>query len=229
MNIKGLQKLTILDYPGETAATIFTGGCNFRCPFCHNYELLSGRDDGGISETEVLYFLESRRKVLSGVVISGGEPTIQPDLDKFISKVKDLYFKVKLDTNGTRPDVIKRLISDGLIDYIAMDIKNSEDKYPLTIGMSDLPFKPIKESINLIMNSGIDYEFRTTVVSELHEENDFNFIGKMIKGAKNYYLQPFIDRETVPYAGLHSPSKEELNKYKEIMSNYVTNCEIRGV
>lgn len=221
IKIKGIQKLTLLDYPGIVACTIFLGGCNFRCPFCHNYELVESNDSEELDEEEVLYFLKSRSKLLSGVVISGGEPTIHDELNGLLRSIKDLGFLVKLDTNGTRPEKIKELIGEGLIDYISMDIKNSFSKYPLTTNVKGDYEDVIKESIRIIKDSRLPHEFRTTVVRELHDEDDFYEIKKMIGDDENYYLQSFVDRETVPYKNLHAPTYEELKKYSRIVDGKI--------
>ena len=190
MIIKGLQKLTLLDYPGKTACTVFTGGCNFRCPFCHNASLVNDLNSDEISESDFFELLNKKKNVLQGVCITGGEPTLMPDLSEFIAKIKKLGYLVKLDSNGYRPEVIKNLVHDNLIDYIAMDIKNSEEKYPLTTGIDNIDIAKIKESINFIMNCNIDYEFRTTVVKELHTSTDIEAIGLLIKDAKKYTCRP---------------------------------------
>ena len=173
MYISGLQKLTLLDFPGRLAATVFFGGCNVRCPFCHNASLVLSPDRcEKISEDELLSFLESRKGKLSGVCITGGEPTLYKELKGFIKKIKDMGFAVKLDTNGTSPDLLSELISEGLVDYVAMDIKNSQKKYALTVG-KEVDIEKIKRSVDILLSGKIDYEFRTTVVRELHEKEDF--------------------------------------------------------
>ncbi len=194
MIIGGYQKLTLIDYPGKIAATVFTVGCNFRCPFCHNPELVLTNNlqptTNNDLEKEFFAFLRKRRGQLEGVCVTGGEPAIQPDLIKFIKKIKKLGFLVKLDTNGTRPDVLKKIIDGKLVDFIAMDIKNTPRKYAATCG-SKVDIERIKLSVDLIRNSGIDYEFRTTAVPGLHKEKDFNDIAKWLKGAESYYLQEY--------------------------------------
>ena len=193
MVLGGYQKLTLIDYPGKIAATVFTVGCSFRCPFCHNPELVETQSIASVRsniENEFFEFLKKRKGRLEGVCITGGEPTIQPDLANFIKKIKTLGYFVKLDTNGSRPDVLKKIIDSKMVDFIAMDIKDAPKKYKKTSGgMADL--ERIKLSVNMIMNSGIDYEFRTTVVPGIHEEKDFDEIAKWIKGAKVYYLQEY--------------------------------------
>ena len=177
MLIKGLNKTTLLDYPGRVAATIFTGGCNFRCPFCHNGDLvLKPSIQDAYSEEEVLSFLQKRKNVLKGVCITGGEPTLQADLPVFMEKVKKIGYDIKLDTNGYQPQVLAELIGDGLVDYVAMDIKNSKEKYPETAGLNDLQIEKIEESVELLAGATIPYEFRTTVVDELHDEESFRGI-----------------------------------------------------
>ena len=231
-NIKffGIQKTTLLDYPGKLASTLFTGGCNFRCPFCHNGELVFLKESvKEIATEDILSFLEKRKGILDGVCITGGEPLINKGLKSFIEQVKALGYKVKLDTNGSKYEELKDLYDNNLLDYVAIDIKNSKEKYGRTIGIESYDLTNIEKSIELLKTNKIPYEFRTTVVSEFHEESDFEKIGLWLKGAKNYYLQCFRDGDDVIEKGLHSPSEEALNKYKSIMEKYVDNVEIRGV
>lgn len=196
MLIAGLNKTTLLDYPGRVAATVFTGGCNFRCPFCHNGDLVIKPSSlEMISEEEVLSFLNKRKNVLKGVCITGGEPTLQADLQDFISKIKEIGYQVKLDTNGSYPEVLRGLLERELIDYVAMDIKNCKGKYALTVGCVDLSIERIEESVGLLMSAGIPYEFRTTVVKELHTPEDILEIGKWIAGCPNYFLQQYAENE----------------------------------
>ena len=230
MQIHGFAKLTLLDYPGRIAATVFTGGCNFRCPFCHNAVLvLDPNAQPLIPEDEVLRELESRKNKLEGVCITGGEPTLNRDLPEFIEKVRALGLLVKLDSNGTAPDMIADLIDRGLIDYIAMDIKSSPEGYSKAVGLKEMSMDDIFRSVDLIMQSGIDYEFRTTVVDGIHTADDFKKTGIWIKGAKAYYLQQYKDSgDLIAPRGLASPSKETLEKYREILLPYVPNTSIRG-
>ena len=229
MLIHGLQKMTLLDFPEHVACTVFLGGCDLRCPYCHNFELVDGTAEPVMDEEELFAFLKKRQGLLDGVAITGGEPLLRPDLDSFIKKIREMGYLIKLDTNGCHPDALQKLFSQGLVDYIAMDIKNSPTRYSITTGISDIKMENIEKSISLIMNSGIDYEFRTTVVKEFHNEEDFHEIGKMIKGAKAYYLQQFVERDTVPDGGLHSPSEEEMALFLGIVKDYVPSAEIRGI
>lgn len=229
MEILGLQKLTLLDYPKKCAATIFLGGCNFRCPFCHNGDLVCDNFPLPLSEDEVFTFLKKRQGILDGVCITGGEPLLNKDIASLIVKIRSLGYLIKLDTNGSNPTLLKELLDDGVINYAAMDIKNSLGKYPESIGISDFNTESITASAEILINSGIDYEFRTTVVSELHEKSDFEKIGAWLKGCKNFYLQKFEDSEYVIQKGLHSPSDEQLREYAEILKKYIKNVGIRGI
>ena len=193
MKISGLQKLTLLDYPGKLAATVFRSGCNFRCPFCHNASLVVNPSVGQIEEDEFFDFLLSRKDRFGAVCVSGGEPTLYSELPSFINRIKEMGFLVKLDTNGYRPSVLRSLVTDGLIDYVAMDIKNSKDSYKKTVGIENFDIVPICESVDFLLSGKVDYEFRTTVVRELHSEKDFVAIADWIGGAKNYFLQSFKD------------------------------------
>ena len=228
MNISGLQKITLLDYPEHVACTVFLGGCNFRCPFCYNSSLLSVNESSAIiTEEEFFTFLKSRIGKLDGVAITGGEPLLQKNLKSFIAKIKDLGFKVKLDTNGSFPENLKTLIDENLIDYVAMDIKNCFEKYHLTTN-SNVNLDSIKKSIQILLSNKIDYEFRTTIVKEFHDLADFDKIGKIIKGAKRYFIQSYQDKDSV-LEHLHSMSKEELLEGLKIVQQYVPNAKIRGV
>lgn len=194
MQIVGLNKTTLLDYPGRVAATVFTGGCNFRCPFCHNGDLvLKASALDAYSEEEVFSFLEKRKKVLSGVCITGGEPTLQPDLAVFIQKVKELGYAVKLDTNGYKPEVLEELLQEELLDYVAMDIKNCKKKYAQTAGVAALELGKIEKSMELLTAYGLPHEYRTTVVKEFHKKEDLEAIGRWINGRADWYLQPYRD------------------------------------
>ena len=229
MRIHGLQKMTLLDFPGRVACTVFLGGCDLRCPFCHNYDLATGRTPALMTDDELLSFLEKRRGLLEGVAITGGEPCLQPELPEFMRRVRDLGYSVKLDTNGTHPDRLRAVLDAGLADYVAMDIKNSPGKYGLTVGLDRLDLDPIRQSVQLLMHSGVDYEFRTTVVAELHEAKDFEAIGAWIQGARRYALQCFVDRDTVPFGNLHAPSREAMQAYLDIVKPMVETAFIRGM
>jgi pyruvate formate lyase activating enzyme len=229
MLIHGLQKMTLLDYPEHIACTVFFGGCDLRCPYCHNYELVDGSMPPVMDDEEFFAFLGKRQGLLDGVAITGGEPLLNKDLPDFIRRIRGLGFAVKLDTNGNHPDKLKALLDEGLIDYAAMDIKNSPEKYAQTCGVAQIDMKKIRDSIDLLRNSTIEYEFRTTVVQEFHRADDFEEIGKMIAGAKHYYLQCFTDRDSVPFGGLHAPAREDLEKYAEIARAYVHDTHLRGV
>ena len=229
MKIHGLQKMTLLDFPGKVACTVFLGGCDFRCPFCHNYELLDGSAPALMDEEELLRFLRGRRGLLDGVAITGGEPLLRKDLPDLLRAIRELGFAVKVDTNGNHPEALEAILSEGLADYIAMDIKNSPQKYALTAGLPALDLSPVRQSVRLLLDSAIPYEFRTTVVDELHEASDFEAIGQWIAGAKAYFLQAFTDRDSVPFEGFHAPTKEKLEKYASIARLYVPYTAIRGV
>ncbi len=229
MKIHGLQKMTLLDFPGRVACTVFLGGCDFRCPFCHNFELAEGKLPPIMEEEELLSFLKTRHGLLDGVAFTGGEPCLHPGLPDLMVKIRDLGFATKLDSNGYHPARLREILDRGLADYIAMDIKNSPEKYAMTCGVESIDLDIIRESIALIMERAPDYEFRTTVVAEFHEEADFHAMGEMIRGARRYFLQCFTDRDTVPFGNLHAPSRESLEKYREISRNYVADTELRGV
>lgn len=230
MQIYGLNKTTLLDFPEHVAATVFTGGCNFCCPFCHNKDLvLQPQEYPRIDEEEVFAFLKKRRGVLSGVCITGGEPTLQKDLPGFIKKVKELGYLVKLDTNGYRPDVLKGLLHDGLLDYVAMDIKNSKKRYPETAGKDNLDVARIEKSAELLMTGSIPYEFRTTVTKQLHDEHAFAEIGEWLSGADAYFLQAYRDSENVIERKFSSYKKEELEAFAEILKKTIHRVEMRGL
>lgn len=231
MQICGLQKLSMVDFPGKLAATVFTGGCNLRCPFCHNAPLVTHvQTTPTLSEKEVLRFLKQRQKLLDGVVLSGGEPLLQPRAADFLQAVRNLGFAVKLDTNGCYPDALEDILSRGLVDYIAMDIKNSQEKYGLTVGVPDLDLSPILHSIDLIRSSGVDYEFRTTVVRELHTAADLRSIGDWLQGSARYALQKFVDSgDLVGNIPFHAHSDQELQAMLEALRPYFGQVLLRGV
>ena len=228
MLISGLQKTTLVDYPGRVACTIFTGGCNFRCPYCQNSDLvLYPEETEPYSEEEIFDHLARRQGVLSGVCISGGEPTLQPDLKNFIRKIKDLGLAVKLDTNGSNPAVLKELITEGLLDYVAMDIKHSRAKYASVACSPSFNLDDIAESVDFLKEGHVDYEFRTTLVKEMHREADMTAIGMWLMGAKAYYLQPYRDSDTVICPGYHAHSREELDTFVKILSAFLPKVELR--
>ncbi len=229
MNINGLQKLTLLDYPGKTACTVFLAGCDMRCPFCHNSELLDGAAPALMDDKELLAFLNTRIGLLDGVAITGGEPLLRKDLPDLLREIKKLGFSIKLDTNGFHPETLKAILDKKLIDYVAMDIKNSPEKYAQTCGLENVDISKVQQSIELIKNSSIMYEFRTTVVNELHDESSFEGISAMIAGASQYFLQAFVDRDSVLYTGFTSPDKEKLERFAKIVEKTVVKVQIRGV
>ncbi len=221
--------MTLLDFPGHVACTVFLGGCDFRCPFCHNYELIDGTAQPVMDDGELISFLESRKGLLDGVAITGGEPCLHKELPELIRKIRAAGYPVKLDTNGYHPEMLKSIIDEGLVEYVAMDIKNSEEKYELTCGVDLIDLDKIRESISILINSGIEYEFRTTVIKEFHEEEDFVKMCEMIKGAKRYFLQRFTDRDSVPYGNLTSPSFDEMKEFAAVSRQFIPNTELRGV
>lgn len=239
MKIAGLQKTTLIDYPGKVAAIIFTKGCNFRCPYCYNIDLVKPSSKIKlISEREVLEFLKKRGKLLEGVVITGGEPTLQPDLIDFIKKIKQLGYLIKLDTNGSNPDQLLAISDKRLVDYIAMDIKGPLDKYHRITGTREhrntgtkIDLEKIKKSVEIIKNSGIDYEFRTTVVPTLLDKEDFEKIGRWLKGTKRYYLQQFRNQKTLDpaFQKIQPYPPEKLEQFAKIMKKYIKEVRVRGI
>lgn len=227
MNIAGVQKVTLLDYPGKVACEIFTQGCNFECPFCQNSSLIPITNTGEFSEEEIFEYLNLRKNILDGVVITGGEPTVQKDLKGFIKKIKDLGLLVKLDTNGGNPKVLQELIDEKLVEYVAMDIKNIFNKYNITAGKR-INLDNIKKSIEILKASKIDYEFRTTIIKEMHSLDDIVSICKLVGNAK-YYLQNFEDSENVIDHSLHGFSREELLFIDKYLKDVFPNVEIRAL
>ena len=233
MKICGLQKMTLLDYPGKVACTVFLGGCNFRCPFCHNSELLDGTAQPLMKQEEFLSFLVRRRGLLDAVCISGGEPTLQPELPALLEQVKRMGFLTKLDTNGSRPEVLRELISRELLDYIAMDIKNSPALYGHTAG-TELPLDRIEESIRILTEEKVDYEFRTTVVEQLHSTDSVRQMGEWVsdlaggKKIKRWFVQPFADRDTVAFEGLFAPDDSQLTNFVGILRQFSMHSDRRG-
>ena len=240
--------MTLLDFPGRVACTVFLSGCNFRCPFCHNSELLDVNTPGIMDGEELLKFLKSRQGILEGVAFTGGEPLMRKGLAELLAKIKELGYPVKLDTNGAFPEALKEVVRQGLVDYVAMDIKNSPDRYAETCGLEDMGWDPagpvpgsllakVGESKDFLIAAGrgelpgvpaVDYEFRTTTVAQLHDADSFAAIGPWIRGAKRYFLQIFTDRDTVPFAGFTAPSPEEMHAYADLVRPYAGSVQIRG-
>lgn len=229
MRIHGLQKMTLLDFPGRVACTVFLGGCDYRCPFCHNFELADGSAKPVMEEEELLAFLSKRKGLLDGVAITGGEPCLHPDLPDLMRRIREMGYAVKLDTNGAHPDRLEAILGEGLADYVAMDIKNSPEKYARTAGLERVDLVPVRRSVSMLMAGETDYEFRTTVVDELHEESDFEAMGAWIAGARRYFLQAFTDRDTVPFGNLHAPSRERMQAYLDVARRFVPDARLRGV
>lgn len=223
------MKTTLLDFPGHIAATIFTGSCQFLCPFCQNSALIPNSVLAEYTEEEILAFLKKRSGILEGVAITGGEPTLQPDLESFIRKVRALGFLVKLDTNGYRPDVLKHLCEEKLLDYVAMDIKSCPDRYSIVSGIPNLNLEPIFESISFLKQNTVPFEFRTTLVKELHTAADIQEIGKWLAGDSQYFLQNYKDSDQVLTSGLHGFTKEELLTFASILKPYIPNVNLRGI
>ncbi len=229
MDIHGLQKMTLLDYPGKVACTVFLAGCDLNCPFCHNSELIKRNTAQPVMDSqELIAFLSKRKGLLDGVAITGGEPLLNPGLEDLIRSIRDLGYPVKLDTNGNHPDDLKKLLKAGLVDYVAMDIKNSPDRYAVTCGRKEMPLEKINESISVLLEGRVPYEFRTTVVQQLHDRESFEKIGPWLNGAAAYYLQPFTDRDTVMYSGFSAPDEKELFLYADIMRPWVKTVSVRG-
>lgn len=230
MKFYGMQKMTLLDYPGYVACTLFTGGCNFRCPFCHNALLVTELDDNyTIEEEEVLAFLKKRQGLLDGVCITGGEPLINKNIGDFLAKVKALGFKIKLDTNGTNPTLLKELVNDNLVDYVAVDIKNSPEKYAETVGLKNFDMSPVVETINFLRSGAVDYEFRTTVTEQFHTVESIESAARLIEGAKRYFLQGFVDSGNLIGSGITGKSKEEMEKMLSVAKKYVPDSSLRGI
>ena len=230
MKIAGLQKLTLLDFPEHVACTVFFGGCNFRCPFCHNSALVQpDAMPEEIPAEEFFSFLQKRIGILDGVAITGGEPLLSADILPFIERIRSMGFAVKLDTNGSFPHRLRELVEKGLVDYVAMDIKNAPEKYAETCGMQAFDLSRVRESVQFLLRGTVPYEFRTTVVREYHEAADFEAIGKWIAGADAYFLQSFVDSGACLCSGLHACSPEELHLFRALAAKYVQKASLRGV
>ena len=230
MLINGFQKLTILDYPGKVACIVFTPGCNFRCPFCHNASLVTHIDrETYIDVDEVLTYLKKRQGLLDGVVITGGEPLLQDGIEEFIAEIKSLGYAVKLDTNGSFPEKLISIVEKGLVDYVAMDIKNSKEKYGMTVGVENFDITPVEKSVDFLKQGKVDYEFRTTVVKDFHTLEDIQDIVVWLKGAHKYFLQNFVDSGDLITDGLEPVSALLLKEMKEKATEFIPSVEIRGI
>ena len=230
MIIQGLQKLTLLDYPGRVACTVFTAGCNLRCPFCHNAGLVTHIDtDNRYDEEEFFSFLKKRKGILDGVCITGGEPLLQKDITDFIRRIREIGYSVKLDTNGCYPEKLREIVDGGLVDYVAMDIKNTPEKYGTTVGIDGFDVTPILQSVEILKEGKVPYEFRTTVVEEYHSEEDFEIIGKILSGCEKYFLQQFKDSGDLIGEGLNAPDKAKMLKMLESTRKFIPSAELRGL
>ena len=230
MRIQGLQKLTLLDYPEKMACTVFTAGCNFRCPFCHNASLVTHIPEKADMDEEGFFaFLRKRKGILDGVCVTGGEPLLQPDIEDFLRKIKELGYLVKLDTNGSFPEKLKNLVDKNLIDYVAMDIKNSIKQYGETIGLDTRYSEAVQKSVSYLKEGHVDYEFRTTDTRNFHTEQDFEEIGQWISGAKRYYLQAFVDSGDLIESNIEGVSKEEMELFLKKVREQIPCAKIRGM
>lgn len=230
MRIQGLQKLTLLDFPERTACTVFTTGCNFRCPFCHNASLVVDiPKEAEISEEEFFAFLQKRKGILDGVCVSGGEPLLQPDIEQFIRKIKDMGFAVKLDTNGSFPNKLIHMVEQGLVDYVAMDIKNSPETYAFTSGTEALDIEAIKKSVSYLKEGHVPFEFRTTVVKRYHSKESFEEIGEWLSGTEKYFLQNFVDSGDLIGKNTRGCSEEEMKEFLQVVQQYIPNAQLRGI
>lgn len=232
MIIKGLQKTTLLDFPTKVACTVFTSGCNFRCPFCHNASLVTKNENLDTVNIDAFFdYLKKRKGILDGVCITGGEPLLQKDIKDFITQIKELGYAVKLDTNGSNSKALIELVNSQLVDYVAMDIKGSKEKYSLICGVDmNRYINDVCNSVEFLLSGAVEYEFRTTVVRGLHSYDDFDSIGKWISGANKYFLQQFKDSgDLISNDNFSAFSKEEMQEILSIVKNYLPNAELRGV
>lgn len=228
MDINGIQKLTLLDYPGKCACTVFLAGCNLRCPFCHNASLVLGGAEVAMTEEEFFKFLQKRKGLLDGVCVTGGEPTLRPDLPEFLKKIKDLGYLIKLDTNGSNPKMLWQLIGAKLVDYVAMDIKNCPEHYtPTCGGMNILP--AVEESLSILRQDKVEYELRTTCVKPFHDSSAMEAMGKWLSGTKNYYLQNFVDSGDLVGTGVSGFTKEEMEALQAAVLPHIPTTRIRGI
>ena len=228
MKIYGLQKVTLLDYPGRVACTVFLSGCDMCCPWCHNSELAEGSAPPVMTLEELLAFLRRRKGLLDGVAVTGGEPLLREENLELLRRIRAEGYPVKLDTNGTHPDRLRRALEEDLAQYVAMDIKNSPERYAETVGLAKFDPAPVRESAALLMSGKTDYEFRTTAVRELHDADSFRAIGAWVAGARRYFLQSFTDRETVAFRGFHAPAAEEMEAWAAILRETVREVSLRG-
>ena len=232
--ISGLQKMTLLDFPGKVACTVFLQGCNYRCPFCHNSDLIPGKGEELMTTGELLAFLRKRQGLLDGVCISGGEPTLCPELEELLQQIKSLGFAVKLDTNGSRPQILRDLIAKGLVDYVAMDVKNSPQCYAETVGLTHFDLGPTEESLRILIGGTVDYELRTTIVKPLHDEASIQDMGVWLRGLvpgkkpRRLFLQTFVDRETVLFSGLSPALPGEMQRLSELLRDSAEQVSVRG-
>lgn len=233
MKIVGIQKLTLLDYPGKMACTVFLGGCNFRCPFCHNSQLLAGADPI-MDEDALISLLEKRKGILEGVCITGGEPTLYEGLPELLGRIKGLGYQIKLDTNGYRPEMLRKVVRQGLVDYVAMDAKNAPGAYAKTAGLQDLDLTAIEESLRFLIGGDVDYELRTTLVAQLHDKAAIADMGQwlasLVPGKKpgKLFLQSFVDRDTVLFSGLSAPEAAAIETFAKILEPFVEQVCIRN-
>lgn len=227
MRISGLQKLTLLDFPGKVACTVFTGGCNFRCPFCHNASLvLRPNENPEIPVDELLGFLKKRQGMLDGVCITGGEPLMHEETLKLMADIKELGFLVKLDTNGSYPERLKKAVLSGLADHVAVDIKNSKESYGKTVGIENYDITNVCESVDFLMEGRVPYTFRTTMAKPLHTEEDMHAIGRWIRGCQRYVLQNFVDSGDLVGEGISALTEQESKRMLEIAKLYIPNAEM---
>ena len=228
MNISGIQKLTLLDYPGKCACTVFLAGCNLRCPFCHNASLVVGQPSAAMEEAEFFAFLKKRKGLLDGVCVTGGEPTLRKDLPDFIRRIKEMGYLVKLDTNGSCPKMLHQLLEENLLDYVAMDIKNCPERYAETCGGPDILLQ-VEECLSLLRNSNVEYELRTTLCKPFHDESALEAIGKWLEGTKNYYLQNFVDSGDLIGRSVSGFTKEEMEALQKCVLPHIPTTRIRGI
>ena len=230
MEFNGMEKLSLVDFDGNLSTTIFTSGCPFRCPFCHNADLvLKPASLPVIPFEEILSYLRKRQGILEAVCITGGEPTLGgDDLLLKMALIKELGYKIKLDSNGFRPEILKKAVEKGLVDFIAMDLKNSKEKYPMTIGLPSFDLSTVEESISFLLKGRVPYEFRTTIIEEFHDEEDILKMREWIDGASRYFLQRYIDSENCIQHGYHAISYEKANHYLSLLQGHFGTVDLRG-